>query len=283
VAIARDGGSAVFAAGGTHTLLNVTAWGEGSGSFGVRATTGAAIEVENSIARGHAKDLAADPATTTVTADCAQVTGCPAASMSANHSNFRTASPSVIDGGNNGFGAPRFADPTFEDFHLRRGSAAIDRGNFDFNSGSADRDGLYRWLGRAPDIGAYEYVPPGKPVRVAHDTTAPRLTGVSLTTNRFRVPGHGVALAASTPAGTTLRFTLSESADLVVLIRRPGADTPVVGALVRAYAPGSHGMKISGRVDDRVLRPGPYTMTVIGRDEAQNLSRSRKLGFTVVS
>src|SRR3954451_8420966 len=47
VAIARGGGTALFAGSGSQQLLNITAWGEGEGSIGVRAVNGAQVTVQN--------------------------------------------------------------------------------------------------------------------------------------------------------------------------------------------------------------------------------------------
>jgi hypothetical protein len=55
-------------------------------------------------------------------------------------------------------GNPHFRDVVGRDFRLKEGSAAIDRGIKSANAG-ADKDGAERPQGRAPDLGAYEYVP----------------------------------------------------------------------------------------------------------------------------
>lgn len=281
VAIARAGGSAVLAAGGAHQLLNVTAWGDGAGAYGVRAVNGADLTVRNTIARGGARDLSADPAPTAITAECAVFTGCPAGRVVAGQSNFRTGQ-NVVDAGGNQARSPRFADPEFEDFRLRRGSPAIDAGSFELNSGSADRDGRFRWLGKRPDIGAYEYPSPRKPKPRA-DRKAPSLGVVRLSPARFRAGRRGVAFSAArrAPAGSTLVYVVSEDADLVIQVLRPGR-AGSLGTIVRPAARGTHRTKISGRVDGRPLPPGRYVMTVIARDVAQNLSRPRRLAFTVV-
>lgn len=281
VAIARAGGSAVYAASGNHQLLNLTAWGEGSGSIGIRALDGAVISVKNTIARGAAADLSADPATTTITAECEAFTGCPAGSISVDHSNFVDA-PGVQDLGANSSADPRFADAGVEDFHLRPGSPAIDAASFEFNSGSADRDGRFRWLGKAPDMGAYEYSPPHRG-RAKADTVAPTLRRVFLDPPSFRVTRAGGAFSAQAGTrGTTLHFRISEASDLVLTVARPGSNRPIIGTMVRPFGVGAHRLKISGELNRRFLAPGRYVLTVIARDVAQNLSRARRLPFTVV-
>ena len=281
VAIARAGGSAVYAADGNHQLLNLTAWGEGSGSMGVRALDGAVISVKNTIARGAAADLSADPATTTITAECEAFTGCPAGSISVDHSNFVNG-PGVQDLGANSSADPQFADAAFEDFHLRRGSPAIDAGSFEFNSGSADRDGRFRWLGKAPDMGAFEYAPPHK-ARIKADTVAPTLKRVFLAPPRFRVTRAGTAFSAQAGTrGTTLHFTITEASDLVLTVARPGAHRPIIGTIVRPFGVGAHRMTISGELDHHFLAPGRYVLTAIARDVAQNRSRERRLPIVIV-
>lgn len=278
VAIARAGGAGVLAGEGSHELLNVTAWGARRGSVGVRAVNGAQLAVTNTIARGRAFDLDA-AATTTITGDCDVFAGCPPGRIVAGNSNFRTAR-GVEDTGSNQSAGVRFADSAFEDFRLRRGSPAIDAGSFDFDSGSADRDGRFRWLGQRPDIGAYEF-PSGRPLRPRLDAKAPTLGVVRLTAMRFRVARRGQAFtAAGAPAGTRLIFVVSEDADLVAQVSRPKGRS--VGTIVRAANRGTNRVTLSGRVDGRPLAPGRYVLKVIARDVSQNLSRSRRLPFTVV-
>lgn len=279
VAVSRAGGVAVFAGDGTHELLNVTAWGARPGAVGVRAVNGAQLEITNTIARGPAADLAAAPATTTFTEDCAAPRGCPAGQIVVDHSNFRTA-PGVQVASGNQAGAVRFAAAGFEDFRLRRGSPAIDAGSFVFDSGSADRDGRFRWLGKSPDIGAYEFPSP-RATRPKADAKRPTLGVVRLTATRFRVARRGAAFtAAGTPAGTTLIFVVSEKADLVAQVSRPGGRS--IGTMVRPVRRGTNRLALSGRVDGRVLAPGRYVLKIIARDVSQNLSRARRLPFTVV-
>ena len=282
VAIARGGGTALFAGSGSHQLLNITAWGEGEGSIGVRAVNGAQLTVQNTIARAAAADIQADPATQTITTDCAAFTGCPAGQITVDHSNFVTA-VGAASGGMNSHADPRFVDAAFENFHLRRGSPAIDAGGFEFNAGSADRDGRYRWLGKAPDMGAYEYPAP-RPHRPKADRVAPRLANVVLAPTRFRVTRTGSAFAASrVPSGTTLSFHVDEDSDLVLTVAHRRRGAPVIGTIVRPFRRGPHRMTISGELNGGFLPPGRYVLTVIARDPAQHRSRARRLPVTVLS
>ena len=73
---------------------------------------------------------------------------------------------------------------------------------------------------------------PGGPGPGAGDTTAPVLTGLSMTRRRFRVArGSTPTTAQSTPAGTAFRYTLSEAALVSIRIQRrvPGLRLRVRG------------------------------------------------------
>ena len=262
VAVARGGGTAVLAAGADGQLLNLTARATGPGSEGIRATDGATVFVRNTIARGAAFDIAATPAPP----GC----GCADAVAAVDHSNFRTAA-GITDGGGNQAGAPRFADPAGGDLRLRPGSPAVDAGAFLFNAGSADRDGRARWLGAAPDIGAYEQPPAPRRPDPGRDVRPPRITHVQLHARRF-----------TARAGTLLEFTLYEPADLVVVVSRRGRRGATVGTLVRQVPFGRVRVRVRGALDGRRLRPGRYVLSVLARDRSQNLSRARRFAVTVV-
>ena len=282
VLIARQGGHAVLGREGRHALINVTAWGAGKGSTGVRALNGAELTVTNTIARGHEADLLAEPASTTIGPDCTAFAGCPAGRIRVTRSNFRTA-PGVEDLGTNQSGSPRFVDAAFEDFRLRPGSPAVDAGSFELNASSADREGRFRWLGDSPDLGAYEYAPP-RPLAPRSDRRAPVLRAVAMSTTRLRASRRGVAFtaAAKAPAGALLRWFLSERADVVLTLRRPGRDRPVLGTIVQPADLGWGAIRLSGELNAALLPPGRYVLRVMARDVTQNLSRPRDFVITVV-
>lgn len=281
VMVATEAGSALLASAGESHVVNVTAWGDGAGATGIRATTGATLLVRNSIARGPSGDVVADPASTTFTDQCADPAGCPAGSVAISASNFRTALR-VADAGANQSENPRFADPALYDFHLLRGSPAIDAGNFELNVSGADRHGRYRWLGKAPDIGAYEF-PARRAPRVPADDRPPALGIVRLTATAFRVARTGLAFsAARPPRGTTLVAVLSEDGDVVLTVTRPGSGR-VLGTLVRSVVRGSSRIRLSGRLEGQPLPAGRFLLHVMGRDRSQNLSEERVLPFRVVA
>jgi len=266
VAVARrPGGAAAVATTGTHELLNLTAWAAASGATAVRAQDGADLTVKNTIARGAGFDLEAQPG----------------GRLSVDHSNWRTG-PGAVDLGANQSAPPNLVSPSRGDFRLRRGSPAIDAGSFEVNGGSADRAGRFRWLGAAPDLGAYERPAPRPPARRL-DRRRPRFGVVRLTDYVFRVAPRGVAFAAARrpPAGTRLIYVVSEDSDLVLLVRHSG-QRRLLGTIVQPAHRGANRLALSGRLDGRPLAPGRYELTIMARDVAQNLGTPRRLVFRVV-
>ncbi|MCW2968615.1 MAG: hypothetical protein JWM71_2387 [Solirubrobacteraceae bacterium] len=281
VAVAGAGGSAVYATGGNNVLLNVTAWATAPGGVAVRAVNAAALQIQSTIAKGDAGDIAAEPAEDAGTGSCAGPDSCPAASVAADHSIFRR-SARVANRGSNIARPPRLVDPGHGNFRPAKGSPAIDHGIYELQSGTADRAGLFRWLGREPDIGAYETRPLPHNRPKPPDTTPPVLSNVRLGAPVFRPAHHGVGFAAAVQVASLLHFTLSEKADVVGIYSRPRAGAPALGAFVVTESFGAHRLKLSGRLNGHPLRPGTYRLTLIARDEAQNLSPETHLLFTIV-
>ena len=102
----------------------------------------------------------------------------------------------------------------------------------------------------------------------AGDRVAPRVTAVSLT--RWRAS-----------RGAVLRLTLSEAASLRIDVRRPHRTRPV-GTVRRTMAEGSHPVRIATRIEQRRLRPGRYTLTLVATDAGGNTSLPVTRRFTVV-
>ncbi|HTD08588.1 MAG TPA: PKD domain-containing protein [Solirubrobacteraceae bacterium] len=114
---------------------------------------------------------------------------------------------------------------------------------------------------------------------------APKIIAAHLTAKRFRVSADATAISAKAkaPRGTSLRFTLSETAKLKVVFERSAAGlrhgkrcvapsaklirahakrctrTLRIGTLTRAAVPaGSDSLSFSGRIGTRPLAPGSY-------------------------
>jgi hypothetical protein len=126
---------------GSAMLRNVTVIAGAGTSTGIRCNVkDGTVSIVNAIVRGKTTDIDAGK-------------GCSAA-----FSNFRPAfSTGVAPGTGNQSGEPLFAD---DDYRPAAGSPTIDAGALDAFSSSPDPDGRPRSLGTAPDIGAYEYLPP---------------------------------------------------------------------------------------------------------------------------
>jgi hypothetical protein len=150
--------------------------------------------------------------------------------------------------------------------------------------------------------------PPAPPVPpAAADRTAPRITKASLRPKRFRAGGSGARAAARKrpPAGTTIRFTLSERATVRVSFERvrPGRRSgkrcvaptrrlakaracvryAKAGALTRTgQDAGARSVRFSGRRGAKALPPGSYRATLVATDAAGNRSTAVRLGFTIV-
>jgi hypothetical protein len=151
------------------------------------------FDVANTIMRGGLLDL-----------DATSVAGW-VGSIEISHSNYRAAktfesAPAEIKekGGNQTSAEPSLTS----DFHELAGSVTIDAGIADALIGTQDPDGNARVLGPAPDIGAYEFVPP--PVPPATTTNAPPTPPSSTP------PAVGQASAAAAHAsGATVLQTLA--------------------------------------------------------------------------
>lgn len=276
------GGAAIYATGGNDVLLNVTAWAPGAGADAVHAVNGAAVVLKSTIAHGRASDVVAEPAEDPGAGDCAGPDPCTAASAIADHSILR-GSPGVADGGANTARPPLLVDPAHGNFRPARGSPAIDHGAYELQSGAADRAGLQRTLGLRPDIGAYETRPLAAQRPPPGDTTPPVLSQVRLGATAFRPARQGLGFAASAaPVSSLLGFFVSERSDLVGIVSRPRRGAPAIGAFVVTERAGAHRIKLSGRLNGRPLAPGRYRLTLIARDHAQNLSKQRRLRFTIL-
>ena len=214
------------------------------------------------------------------------------------------------------------------DYRLKPGSPAFDRGSTRaLESGESPFD-LARGTrtvsaqGVCPprrDQGAYEIqtgfaCAAAEPVVAPHEVLAPRdliapaLTAASLSRRVFRVGSQSTALLARARrarAGTTLRFTLSEPAEVKIVVERRLAGRRVgrrcrpatrrlrnrracvrwkrAGALTRNLAAGRASVPFSGRIGRRALRAGRYRFAITAKDAAGNSTpKPVRLSFRVV-
>lgn len=207
-------------------LINVTAVSTGSASTAIKASGDAGLlSFTDAIARGSAQDILG-----------------PTAGAGMSYSDFRpSASTGVADQGHNIAGDPLFADGAGGDLHELAGSPTVDAGVLTGQSGAADPDGNSRTLGAAPDIGAYELVPPGSPthsgISGGPGLPAPGagLTGSPGSPGAAGSPGAVPTLVTAAglplPAPVAARSVNVAPVQGQVLIRLPGQAslTPLVG------------------------------------------------------
>ena len=127
-------------------------------------------------------------------------------------------------------------------------------------------------------------------IAVPRDTQRPALTEVRLSRTTFRVASRLTALKAQAtaprtsgpaPAGTVLRYRLSEAATVTVDVL-PAKGTKFLARLTRGSEAGSRSLVFSGRMKGRTLKPGSYRFLVRATDAAGNRSTARTVRFKVV-
>ncbi|HEY5977002.1 MAG TPA: choice-of-anchor Q domain-containing protein [Solirubrobacterales bacterium] len=281
--MAGSGGEEAKAEGRNLTLI-----ASGAGSKGVLANCivcfpigSQELDLRNSIVSGTLTDL--------------ETGGSPVA-MVVSNSNFDTVTPgsAVTDGGGNQSAAPQFVDAAAGDYREAAGSPTIDAGLADPLLGSVDLAGASRSIGVAPDIGAYEFVPP-----------AGDLQSLALTAKKFRAANIGGAVASAkkkkrrAPVGSTATYALSDRATVAFTVerklkgRRAGKKCvkqtkanrskkrcplfkSVKGSFSLEGIAGANSFRFSGRVNGKALKPGSYRL--VGQTGA-TLARA---GFTIV-
>jgi hypothetical protein len=248
---------------GNYTLAarGLTAIASGNGStgasveFGASSAGSATLELENSIVRGGEQDLKAT----------GNVNG--VATATAIHSNYVTFKPGtegkLVDGGGNQTAAPLFVNAEARDYREAAGSPTIDAG-LAGELGALDLAGNPRVEGAAPDIGAYEFVPPATPAATGGVRT------LSIKPKKFRAFSKGGPVAAKAlkgkpPVGATVTYTTTGPATVQFSVSRkiPHSKkyTPVKGSFTQTAAAGSNHFVFSGRIGGRALKPGAYKLT----------------------
>jgi streptogramin lyase len=186
--------------------------------------------------------------------------------------------------------------------------------------GGVDAKKVARVSGLEPPTPTTTPDPPATP------NVAPAISGLSVTPKRFRVAKAPTAVVARTvaggasatarkgkrgkvkpvPAGTAIRFTLSETATVKLTIERKAAGRKSGGKCVkptralrsakrcaryvkagtltrRELVAGKQAVKFSGRIGRRALPAGSYRLTVVASDAGSLESKPRTAKFTVAS
>jgi hypothetical protein len=275
--------AAGFFSGFTGVVRNVTALATGPESRGVVSSyenafteSGAyMLDLRNSIAAGDGADIVATSGPLG-----------PGNVVVAN-SNFdkavATGGGTIFDAGSNQTAPPLFLDAAAGNYREAAGSPTIDTGVADAQIGSLDLAGNPRNLGAAPDIGAFEVVPP--PVV---PLAAGQIQSLSLTPHKFRAAGAGEAILsvkkkAKAPIGSRVTYSLSAAGtvDFNVERRLPGRKVgkrcvkqtranrtrkrcsrfkPVKGSFTHSGQTGQSTFKFSGRLNGKGLKPGSYRL-----------------------
>lgn len=209
------------------------------------------------------------------------------------HSNFRTkkgeGAATITDAGGNQTAAPLFVAAAGGDFREAAGSPTIDAGVPDAEIGALDLAGNPRVIGPAPDIGAFEFIPPPPPAGGSGTgTPAPviptpsRLLALSISPTSFRTspPAKGKKKG---PVGATVSYRLAAAATVAfkVVKQLPGRkvggkcaapsranrgkakcarSVPVNGGFADQGAAGQNSFRFAGKVGGKPLGPGRYEL-----------------------
>ena len=287
-------GAGSLAGSNTAVARNVTAIATGANSKGAFVwclacfpTGSITLDLRNAIVSGGGNDLEASGASTT-------------AKIVVSNSNFDSSKGepgSIVDPGANQTAPPLFISPGAGDYREAPGSPTIDAGTNN-QLGATDFEGNPRTVGLAPDIGAFEFMPPlPPPVPLGEIQT------LTISPKSFRAVNAGGAILsarkkARTPIGTTVTYSLSAGAAVTFAVERKAAGRrvgkrcqkktkvnatkkkcplfkPVKGGFSHSGAAGTNRFKFSGRLV-KALPPGSYRL--IGRTSTS----SRAAGFRVV-
>ncbi len=189
-----------------------------------------------------------------------------------------------------------FDEAPGREYRLAASSPLIDMGDpaapqgLDLDGNPRVADGNDDGIARR-DIGAFELQPAmagppsggGPSGGPAADTKAPLISGFRSTRAAFAVARAATPRAALVARGTTLRYTLSESARVALKVQRKrGARYRSVGTLRRSGRSGPNRIGFTGRIGRRALRPGSYRAVMTATDAAGNRSAPKVARFRVV-
>jgi hypothetical protein len=280
-------------------IRNVTAIATGPKTVGLQAegsyvpATVYTSNVRNSILSGDQYDLQSI------------VGGAGSGNATIANSNFDVAKQEagtlIAQGSGNQSAPPQFVNATAGDYREAPGSPTIDAGA-DEKLGPEDFDGNPRFLGSAPDIGAFEFVqPPASPPAAL--ATAGEIRSLSLAPKAFRAANAGAAVLSAVrkrkaPLATVVTYDLSGAATVAFSVERRLNGRKVGGACVKKTkankdkkrcalyksvkggfshtgAAGLNTFEFSGRLA-RSLSPGAYRLT------GRTASSSRTAKFRIV-
>lgn len=158
----------------------------------------------------------------------------------------------------------------------------------------------------ARTVRSFLFTPPPPPFVPVADVVAPSISRASLSASMFRVGSGATAVSAQRrrPAGTTIRYSVSEASRVTFAIarrttgRRVGSRCVrstrrnrsrrkctrfVAGRTLTRRAPaGANQLRFTGRVGTRKLGVGRYRFAIVATDAAGNRSRPRLLPFRIV-
>jgi hypothetical protein len=266
-----------FGSSNMAVARNVTAIASGTNSRGIHVSCvpcfpfeSVTLDMKNTIVSGSSSDLEVSG-------------GSSSARIIVANSNFDVAKAegeSIVNQGGNQNAPPLFVDAANGDYREAAASPTIDAGAVDPQTGALDPDGNPRTVGSAPDIGAYEFVPPPVPPG--------QIQSLSLAPTTFRVVNAGEAIFSAkkkmkAPVGTTVAYSLSGKATTEFFVERraPGRKVkgkckPVTKAnrakkkcaffrlnktgFAHSGATGNNTFKFSGRIGGKGLAPGSYRL-----------------------
>jgi hypothetical protein len=275
---------------------NVTAIATGAKAVGVRVSYNGImiggtclLDLRNAIASGDLYDLQTN------------FGGFGPGNIAVENSNFdvvkQEPSTTIVQGAGNQTAAPLFADAAAGNYRELAGSPTIDAG-IASQIGSLDLDGNARVLGAAPDIGAYEFVPP--PVV----PPAPgQIQSLSLAPRGFKAVNAGGAIFSAkkkkkAPIGTTVTYSLSAAGTVEFSVERrlPGRKVGkrcvkptranktkkkcsrfkrLKGGFTHSGQAGQNRFKFSGRIAGKGLKPGRYRL--VGKTASVSKTASFKI------
>ena len=202
---------------------------------------------------------------------------------------------SIGDGGSNQTAPPVFVNAAGGDYGEAMGSPTIDAGGVKDQLGPLDVAGNARVLGSAPDIGAYEFVPP----------PSGQIQSLALSYSKFRAARAGEAILSFkdkrlAPLGTTVTYSLSAASTTEFFVEKKVVGRkvkgkcktrvtkanrgkkkcvifkPIKSGFAHSGAAGQNSFKFSGRIGGAALKPGGYRL------RAGAGGASKTAGFKIV-